>query len=349
MKVLILGGSGFLGSAVARALCSEDIEVRVLCRTQPPEALFGAASIDIHLADWASLTPDHRAFDGVYSVLHFISTTTPSASMEDMPFDVSSNLLPTLNLLKILESRRIRRLIYASSGGTVYGIPSTLPVTEKDSTNPICSHGITKLAIEKFIAVHARLTGLEFNILRIGNPYGIYQLRGVPIGSIARFVQMHAAGKEIEIWGDGSVVRDYLYIDDFCNAMTQIVRNPVFRSGEYNLASGSGHSLLEIVEELSRITNRKVAVSFAQERSIDVPKIVLDISRLRRALPLWRPTVSFSEGIERMWLAAQQGLRSGIRDHTASKTINENEEHTRSSGSLCVGQHGSQSDVSRYK
>jgi UDP-glucose 4-epimerase len=315
MKVLILGGSGFLGSAVARALCSEDIEVRVLCRTQPPEPLFGTAPIEVHLADWASLTPDHSAFEGVYSVLHFISTTTPSSSMEDMPFDVSSNVLPTLNLLKILKSRGIRRLIYASSGGTVYGIPRRLPVTENDSTNPICSHGITKLAIEKFIAVHARLTGLEFNILRIGNPYGSYQLRGVPIGSIARFIQMHAAGKEIEIWGDGSVVRDYLYIDDFCNAMAQILRDPVFRSGEYNLASGSGHSLLEIVEELSRITNRKVAVSFAQERSIDVPKIVLDISRLRRALPSWRPTVSFSEGIERMWLAAQQRITNDICNH----------------------------------
>jgi UDP-glucose 4-epimerase len=137
----------------------------------------------------------------VDTVLHFISTTTPSSSMQDMPFDVSSNLLPTLNLLKILETRKVRRLVYASSGGTVYGIPRRLPVTEEDLTNPTCSHGITKLAIEKFIALHARLTRLEFNILRIGNRYGIYQLRGVPIGSTARFIQMHAAGTEIEIWG----------------------------------------------------------------------------------------------------------------------------------------------------
>jgi UDP-glucose 4-epimerase len=338
MRVLILGGSGFLGSAVACALCRENIEVKVVCRTPPPKTLFGTASIEVHLTDWASLTPDHPALDGADTVLHFISTTTPCSSMEDMPFDVSSNLLPTLNLLKILESRKVRRLIYASSGGTVYGVPRRLPLTEKDSTNPICSHGITKLAIEKFIALHARLTGLGFNILRIGNPYGSYQLRGVPVGSIARFIQMHAARKGIEIWGDGSVVRDYLYIDDFCNALTQIVRDPGLPSGEYNLASGTGHSLLEIVEEISRITKRKVAVSFAQERSIDVPKIVLDISRLRRGLPSWRPTVSFSEGIERMWLAAQQRDTSDIRDDAAPKTIGGNEEHTRSSGSLCVGQ-----------
>lgn len=338
MRVLILGGSGFLGSALARALCRENIEVKVLCRTQPSETLFGAAPIEVHLADWASLTPDHPAFDGADTVLHFISTTTPSSSMEDMPSDVSSNLLPTLNLLKIVESRKVRRLIYASSGGTVYGVPRRLPLTEKDSTNPICSHGITKLAIEKFIALHARLTGLEFNILRIGNPYGSYQLRGVPVGSIARFIQMHSAQKGIEIWGDGSVVRDYLHIDDFCNALTQIVLAPGFPSGKYNLASGSGHSLLEIVDEISRITKRKAAVSFVQERSIDVPKIVLDISRLCRALPSWRPTVSFSDGIERMWLAAQEGVTSGIRDHGASNAIDGNEEHTRSSSSLCVGQ-----------
>lgn len=322
MRVLILGGSGFLGSAAARALFKENIKVKVLCRTQPPEALFGAASIEVHLADWALLTADHPAFDGVDTVLHFISSTTPSSSMEDVPFDVSSNLLPTLNLLKIVETRKVRRLIYASSGGTVYGIPRRLPVTEKHSTNPICSHGITKLAIEKFIALHARLTGLEFIILRIGNPYGSYQLRGVPVGSIARFIQMHAARETVEIWGDGSTVRDYLYIDDFCSALTQIVLHRAFPSGEYNLASGCGHNLLEIVEEISRITGRKVAVSFTEERAIDVPKIILDISRLRRTLSSWRPTVSLTEGIERMWLCARQEVTTDIRIHPASKATN---------------------------
>jgi UDP-glucose 4-epimerase len=338
MRVLILGGSGFLGSAATRALSKENIEVKILCRAQPPEALLGAASIKVHLADWALLTPDHPAFDGVDTVLHFISSTTPSSSMEDMPFDLSSNLLPTLNLLKILETRKVRRLIYASSGGTVYGIPRRLPVTEKHSTNPICSHGITKLAIEKFIALHARLTGLEFNILRIGNPYGSYQLRGVPVGSIARFVQLHAARKAVEIWGDGSVVRDYLYIDDFCSALTQILLHRSFPSGEYNLASGSGHSLLEIIEEISRITGRKVAVSFARERAVDVPKIILDISRLRQALPSWRPIVSLTEGIERMWLSARDGGTTDPRDHAGPKSRRGTDEHARSPGSLCVGQ-----------
>jgi UDP-glucose 4-epimerase len=338
MRVLILGGSGFLGSAAARALFRENIEVKILCRAQPTEACFGTASIEVHLADWALLTPNHPAFDGVDTVLHFISSTTPSSSMEDMPFDVSSNLLPTLNLLKILETRKVRRLIYASSGGTVYGVPRRLPVTEEHSTNPICSHGITKLAIEKFIALHARLTGLEFNILRIGNPYGSFQLRGVPVGSIARFVQMHATRKAVEIWGDGSVVRDYLYIDDFCNALTQIVLHRALPSGKYNLASGSGHSLLDIVEEISRITGRKVAVSFTDERTIDVPKIILDISRLRRAVPSWRPTVSLTEGIERMWLSAREEVTTHPRNHAGPKSRSGTDDHVRSPGSLCAGQ-----------
>ena len=304
MSVLILGGSGFLGSTAASALCKSGMEVRILCRQMPDLSSFGATPAKIQTGDYASLTAADSLFDGVDTVLHFISSTTPASSMDDMAFDVSSNLLPTLNLLRILQERGIKRLIYASSGGTVYGVPSKLPAAEDDPTNPISAHGITKLTIEKFIALHARLSGLKAVILRIGNPFGSYQLRGVTIGSIARFVQLHATGQQLHIWGDGSVVRDYLHIDDFCSALAAIVRDSDFPSGVYNLASGSGHSLRDILEEIGRVSTRPPAALFEAQRVIDVPAIVLDISRLRHALPSWEPRVSFSEGIERMWQIA---------------------------------------------
>ena len=145
--------------------------------------------------------------------------------------------------------------------------------------------------------LHARLSGLQAIILRVGNPFGPYQLRGVTIGSIARFVQLHATAQQLHIWGDGSVVRDYLHIDDFSSALADIVRTPEFPSGVYNLASGSGHSLRDILEEIRRVSGRAPAASFEAQRVMDVPAIVLDISRLRRALPRRKPRVSFSDGI----------------------------------------------------
>ncbi len=304
MSVLILGGSGFLGSAAANQLGAAGLEVKILCRRIPDAALFSAASVEIRTGDFTALTARDPLFDGVDTVLHFISSTTPASSMDDMAFDVSSNLLPTLNLLRIIQERGIKRLVYASSGGTVYGVPSRLPAAEDDPTNPISAHGITKLAIEKFIALYARSSGLNAIVLRVGNPFGPYQLRGVVIGSIARFVQLHAAGEQLHIWGDGGVVRDYLHIDDFTSALAAIMRDTNFSSGVYNLASGSGHTLRDILEEIGRVSGRAPAASFEARRVMDVPAIVLDISRLRRALPSWQPRISFSDGIEKMWQSA---------------------------------------------
>src|SRR6476619_5911328 len=171
MSVLILGGSGFLGSAVARHLAARNHKVKVICRYEPAATLFGEAPIEVHLVDMATLNAADGVFDGVETVLHFVSTTTPASSMSDMAFDVSSNLFSLLNLLKIMSARRIPRLIFSSSGGTVYGVPLNLPASETDPANPISSYGITKLAMEKFISLYAYNHQLHGIVLRIGNPY----------------------------------------------------------------------------------------------------------------------------------------------------------------------------------
>jgi UDP-glucose 4-epimerase len=252
----------------------------------------------------ATLIAADRVFDGVHTVLHFVSTTTPASSMNDMAFDVSSNLFPLLNLLKIMSARRIPRLIFSSSGGTVYGIPPNLPASETDPADPISSYGITKLAMEKFIGLHAHNHQPRGTILRIGNPYGPYQMIGTAIGSIAHFTMCHARLQPIQIWGDGSVVRDYIFIDDVCRALVQIVEDETFPGGVYNLASGRGYSLLDLIVELEKVSERKAVRSFLDAREMDVPAIVLNVAKLRKALPSWGPTVSIADGIERMWREA---------------------------------------------
>jgi UDP-glucose 4-epimerase len=301
MSVLILGGSGFLGSAAALSLSARNHKVKVICRNEPPAGLFGAAPVELHLAELATLTAADRVFDGVDTILHFVSTTTPASSMNDMAFDVSSNLFPLLNLMKIMAARRIPRLIFSSSGGTIYGTPSRLPASETDRADPISSYGITKLAMEKFIGLHAHNHQLRGIILRIGNPYGPYQMTGTAIGSIANFMALHARYQPIQIWGDGSVTRDYIFIDDVSNAVAQIVADTDFPADTYNLASGRGFSLLDIICEIERVSGRKAATSFLRGREMDVPAIVLDITKLRKALPRWEPRLSLADGIALMW------------------------------------------------
>lgn len=311
MSILILGGSGFLGSAAARSLSARNHKVKVICRNEPPPMFFGGAPVELHLADLATLTAAHRVFDGVDTVLHFVSTTTPASSMNDMAFDVSSNLFPLLNLMKIMVTRRIPRLIFSSSGGTIYGIPPKLPASETDPADPISSYGITKLAMEKFIGLHAHNQQLHGIILRIGNPYGPYQITGTAIGSIAHFTTSQARYQPIQIWGDGSVIRDYIFIDDVCRALAQIVEDAGFAGGVYNLASGRGHSLLDIVVELENVSGRKAVISFLGAREMDVPAIVLDVAKLRSALPSWEPKIPIAHGVQIMWDEAGRSSLTG--------------------------------------
>lgn len=304
MSVLILGGSGFLGSAAALSLSARNHKVKVICRKEPPPTLFGAAAVELHLADLATLTAADRVFDGIDTIVHFVSTTTPASSMNDMAFDVASNLFPLLNLMKVIEARRIPRFIFSSSGGTIYGIPPRQPASETDPVDPISSYGITKLAMEKFIGLYAHNYQLQGIILRIGNPYGPYQMIGTAVGSIAHFTKSHARSLPIQIWGDGSVIRDYIFIDDVCRALVQIVEDARFPGGVYNLASGRGYSLLDIVVELEKISGRKAARFFLGAREMDVPAIVLNIAKLRNALPSWEPEIDIADGIKRMWREA---------------------------------------------
>lgn len=304
MKVLILGGCGFLGQSLTQEFVKHGIEVRVFDRAATVACLVSLGGVEYHGGDFAALQADNTVFDDIDAVIHLVSTTVPSTSMQDMAWDVSSNILPSINLLQIMVARGIRRLLFFSSGGTVYGVPETIPVNESHVTEPISSYGITKLAIEKYILLFNRIHGLQGTILRLSNPYGVFQLRGTVIGSIAAFVRKHAAGEIIDIWGDGQVVRDYIFINDVTAAARMIVQNREFPQGTYNLGSGVGHTLLDILETLGLVSGKLPRVRFTAARGIDVPKIVLDISHLRQMLPDWSVTVDISEGMARLWHSA---------------------------------------------
>jgi UDP-glucose 4-epimerase len=256
-----------------------------------------------------------EALTGCDLCFHLISTTQPKSSNEDPLFDVESNLAGTIKLLKQAVKAGTKKIIFTSSGGTVYGVPVQTPIPEEHPNNPTCSYGITKLAIEKYLSLFHTLYGLEYGILRISNPFGERQRTQASQGAVAVFLSKALRNEEIEIWGDGSVVRDYIYIKDVISALISVSK---YSGPEhiFNIGSGSGMSINELLNAIENITKRPTKRKYVNARSFDVPVSVLNIKKAKSILG-WSPCISFEEGLDHFarWIEKQTQNKKVCNDN----------------------------------
>lgn len=294
---LILGGTGFLGKNLCRSLLQRHYHVIIYAKqsiclremaTMFPEISF--------IEDDFIREKDFSKFiDAVDIVFHLISTTNPGN--KNMLYDFESNVLPTIRFLDACIGRQIR-VIYFSSGGTVYGIPNYLPIDEGHRTEPISAYGIHKLTVEKCLEYYGRTYGLDYIIFRISNPYGMYQNPFANQGVIAVFLSKALLRETIEVWGDGNTVRDYIYVDDVINACLKIV-DYTGKVKIFNIGSGKGYSLREIISIIRHKLDTVVEVRYLASRIQDVPTNILDNSLFKRELR-WRLHVDLDQGIQKM-------------------------------------------------
>jgi UDP-glucose 4-epimerase len=242
---------------------------------------------------------------GAEVVFHLASTTLPQSSNLDPGFDVSSNLLGALHVLEAVRHSGGARLVVVSSGGTVYGVPKQVPIPEEHPTEPTCSYGITKLAIEKYVALYRQLHGVQGVVLRVANPYGERQRLDAAQGVVPVFLGKALRGDPLEIWGDGSTVRDFLHISDVVAALLAAWRKP---SGAvvFNVGSGMGLSLNGLVELMEAELGRSLDVIHHPARGFDVPTNVLCIARAQQCWG-WHPQVSVAEGLRRFHRSLCEG------------------------------------------
>lgn len=213
--------------------------------------------------------------------------------------DVESNLVGTLGFLKACVDARVGKVVFLSSGGTVYGIPEVSPVPEDHPQHPICSYAVVKLAIEKYLRLFHRLHGLPYVILRPAYPYGPRQDPRVKQGAVAVFLGKIAKRERIKTWGDGEVVRDYFHVRDLARACVAAAETPL-SGAVLNLGSGGGKSLNELIMTVETVIGRPVAVDRLPSRSFDVQRIVLDIGRAHRELG-WTPEIPLDIGLRETW------------------------------------------------
>ena len=236
------------------------------------------------------------AVDGAEIVFHLLGGTNPEVSNKDPIADLQVNTVASVQLLELCRAAAVRRIVFVSSGGTVYGVPDAVPIAEEAATDPISAYGINKLMVEKYLQLYARLGGPRAVALRVANPYGPYQSPFRRQGLVAALTETVLAGRPVEIWGDGQVVRDFLYVGDLADAMlaASLYEGP---HSVFNVGSGIGRSVLDVVEAVATsLRRRPAAVIHKPARRADVPANVLDITRITQAVG-WTPRTDWLEGL----------------------------------------------------
>jgi UDP-glucose 4-epimerase len=296
MKCVVMGGAGFMGSHLSEALLADGNDVTIFDRPQAPY-FAQLMRTGVHAIGGDFLNPEDldHAITGCDVIYHLVSTTVPQTSIEDTLFDVETNIVGTLRLLEAARKAKIQKIVFTSSGGTVYGTPQEIPIKENHPTDPTSSYGICKLTIEKYLHLYWTLFGLNYCILRISNAYGERQPTHGTQGVIAAFLNEAIHKDEIVIWGDGSVIRDYVYVGDVARALVTAAKY----QGEqkiFNIGSGHGHSLNDIIGIIEGICRYPLQTKYSPGRPFDVPINILDISRARIYLQ-WQPATRLIEGI----------------------------------------------------
>ncbi len=304
---LVLGAGGFLGGALCAALQEQGAVVHAYGRSLaavPPagRALWTEAAFE----DGPALS---AALRGQEMVFHLLSSSLPEASNRDPAADVVGQVVPSIWLLERCRAARVRKVVFASSGGTVYGIPAKVPTPEDAGTRPITAYGINKLMIERYLELFWHLHGLDYHVLRIANPYGPGQSPFRQQGVVAAMLHRALSGFAIELWGTGEVTRDFIHVDDVSNAFMAAARY----DGPHrtmNVGSGHGRSLNQLVADVRDVLGRPaLEVVRKGARAADVPVSVLDTALIREATD-WRPGVEWMQGLAETagWMRAAYGL-----------------------------------------
>jgi UDP-glucose 4-epimerase len=297
MKSLIIGGNGFIGSHLVDSLLAAGDQVRVLDKSVERYRA-PLSAVDYYLGLFSDSRILAEVLVGVDIVYHLACTTVPGTSNMDPAGDVQDNLMGTLSLLDQMHKNKVKRIVFLSSGGTVYGNSEQTPVSEEHPLRPLCSYGVVKVAIEKYLYMYQELYGFSPVILRPSNPFGPRQGHLGVQGLIATFLFKALKQEPFIVWGDGNIVRDYLYIND----LVELIRLAGYSKveGTFNAASGTGYSVNEVINIIREVTGLQPAVSYQNSRAFDIQNIVLDIKKAQQFFN-WSPKTSLTDGIIKQW------------------------------------------------
>jgi len=298
-RVLILGGFGFMGSHIARGLLQAGHKVRILDRVESKHAHLLNLDIDIHFGQLGSDADIIAALNDIDTVIHLVSYSWPKTPFTDAETDVIETILPTLRLIKLFNKQNVKRILFASSGGTVYGEAHQMPISESHPCSPISLYGLSKHILEEYFRLAWLENNIEIFVLRVSNPYGPLQNPEREQGFISTCLRRILTDTPIEMWVSLDTIRDFLWIGDVADAFVKSVTIP----NTYNIINiGSGKSvkLGEAIQLIEKVTAHKLRIIERPANSSHVSRNVLDISKAQKLLS-WEPKVSLEDGIKLYW------------------------------------------------
>lgn len=301
MKVILLGAAGFIGTNLVFELAKNP--ENIITVVDKDKSYFSVlenkqiSNLNIVESELTMGSDFRTLVKGQDLVYHLISTTVPTTSNQHIAKELKGNVILSANLFEACVHQNAKKVIFISSGGTVYGKDSHCPIKEEDPTNPITSYGVQKVTIEKLLYLYNYLYGLDYRIIRLANPYGPYQRPNGIQGAVTTFIYKALMGEEIQVYGDGSVVRDFIYIDDAVKGIQKIV-NGESSYRTFNLGCGYGTSIKQVLDIVERELNVKLNVKYTESRKMDVPVNYLDIKRYETVYGSLNP-IDLEEGIKK--------------------------------------------------
>ena len=297
MNVIVLGAAGFIGTNLALKLanCKDNVITLVDSRKE----YFNSVLSDMNIveSEFALHTNFDELLNGQDIVYHLVSTITPATSNLNISRDFMDNIVTTSKMLEACVRQKVKKIVFISSGGAVYGKNVISPIKEDDEQYPITSYGIQKLTIEKTLHMLYEQYGIDYRIVRLANPYGPYQRPNGKLGVITTFVYKCLNNEPVTLYGDGSVVRDFIYIDD---AVELIIKISQYDGNEklFNLGSGKGTSIKEVIRDIQEVLGHAMDIQHEAARNVDVPISYLNIDRLKNAVGEYR-FLPLTDGIQK--------------------------------------------------
>jgi UDP-glucose 4-epimerase len=299
-KILVLGGNGFVGSHLVDSLVSQGHEVTCLSREKDPANLSHLeGKIAVVRGDFTDVPLMDDLTEGKDYVFNLISYSTPASRLEDHIADMQENVPATLRLLELCVKHNIKKLIYTSSGGAIYGNQPDALYSENTLAKPVSYYGASKLHMESVLSAFRNSTGLDYLVFRISNPYGPRQNPEGKQGLIAVSLGLIKSGKPITVFGDGTNVRDYIYVTDVAEMMAKTFDQDT-RESIYNLGSGQGFSINDILNIYRTELGLDFETKHEPGRPTDVIRVVLDMKRFSEEFKI-NPEIDFVDGIKSTW------------------------------------------------
>jgi len=294
-RVLVTGGAGFIGSHLCEALLDEEYAVTVVDNLSTGKKENVPEGVEFQQLDICSPEIAGLFAQGNFSaVLHLAAQNDVRTSVSRPEFDAEVNILGSINLLQNCVKAKVKRFVFASTGGAIYGEAQSLPVDESHPMRPESPYGITKFAVEQYLRFFSTVHGLETRALRLGNVYGPRQDPHGEAGVIAIFSGAMLEGRQPRIFGDGEQLRDYIYVWDVVTAFLRALEAP---PGEaLNIGTGLGTAVNEIYWRLAAMLGYAEPPEHAPKRPGEIQRIYLDSRRAQKELG-WLPRVTFEEGL----------------------------------------------------